>query len=218
MSNLDIWESMFADEPMVEVPENMKNEVRQLPIKSSDMPVIGFRGFYCTYQKGRFLLYSANYRLGYWEPKGPTWAKCRAGDMGEGLYKAPDHHVPSPDCTCGLYILSNLSEAPTWFGPAGAVLMGGNPNFRQRIPIVDRDNKEHIAGVVIAACRGGGVVVRHGEQGWRSEWAEPVAFLGDDALIGGDVELTDAVAEQYNVPILDRVGLERYVREWGNKA
>lgn len=216
--NMDIWESMFEDEPMVEVPENLKNEVRQLPIESSEMPVIGFRGFYCTYQKGKFLLYSANFRLGYWEPKGPTWAKCRAGDMGEGLYRDPDHHVPSPDCSCGLYLLSNLDDAPTWFGPAGPTLMGGNPNIRKRRWMRGWDGEDHLCGVVIAACRGGGIVVRHGEQGWRSEWAEPVAFLGDDPLIGGDMELTDAVAEQYNVPIMDRQGLERYVREFGNKA
>lgn len=102
------------------------------------------------------------------------------------------HSAPNYTCECGLYVLAELKAAPKWYGEHG-------------IP----------ANVVIGAVVGWGDVIQHGKEGWRAQFAQPVAFLKTDVF--GDQPLLDAVAKQYGLPILERRGLELMAAEYGER-
>jgi hypothetical protein len=67
--------------------------------------------------------------------------------------------------------------------------------------------------VAIGAVIGWGNVIQHGDEGWRAEYARPIAFLRTDVF--EDQPLLDRVAAQYGAPILNRKGLELYASEYG---
>ena len=149
----------------------------------------------------------------HWAPKAATEAHCRLHPGGV-KYLAPlrfgldaewhGHPVPDWYCECGLYVLSNLADAPNWLHHTG-------------IP--------HVFGAVV----GWGKVIEHGDEGYRAEYARPIAFLGADAAKNlwrprnetywTPDELISAAAEEYGVPVIaTRKGLELYASEFGQST
>jgi len=72
-------------------------------------------------------------------------------------------------------------------------------------------------GVAGGALRRGleGKVVQHGTEGWRAQYARILTLL-DCKFSDAQLEATRGAAKEYNVPVMERDGMERYVREWGD--
>lgn len=180
-----------------------------LPHGKLEWPVIGYRGFYARYDETtrKVHLFSANVALGSWATQGPTEAKCMAHYF---VYEAQqgDHEVCDPGCTCGLYVLADLNDAPNWFRPAGV----GKPSNYQKT-VTGLGGKFLLTDIpddaVIAAVLGWGRIVQHGWQGWRAQYAMPIAFM--DTALTGSAEILEMVSEQYKVPVLSRESLQNYV-------
>lgn len=113
------------------------------------------------------------------------------GEWKPGITKAKcptvSHEAPNEFCSCGLYVLARLKEVTRW----GA-------------------NQTTVTGAVM----GWGRVIQHDDEGWRAEFARPIAFL-DTNTYGDQPDLQD-IADQYGVPLLDRKNLELYVKEFGD--
>jgi len=60
-----------------------------------------------------------------------------------------------------------------------------------------------------------GKVVQHGTEGWRAQYARILTLL-DCKFSDAQLEATRGAAKEYNVPVMERDGMERYVREWGD--
>lgn len=102
------------------------------------------------------------------------------------------HEAPHYHCECGLYVLADLAAAPYWYSQNG-------------IP----------PDVVIGAVIGWGNVIQHGPEGWRAQYARPIAFLKTDVF--GEQPLLERVAQTYKLPILERRGLQLLAAEYGEK-
>jgi hypothetical protein len=96
------------------------------------------------------------------------------------------HQRPDEHGACGLYVLAHLKDVPDW---------ADEPR-------------------VVGAVMGWGKVIQHKSEGWRAEYARPIAFL-DTSLYEEDPNL-QRLADQFGVPLLDRKGLELYVKEFGD--
>lgn len=153
------------------------------------IPVIGYRGWRVTYRirgkKGRFQKSRAP-RLQSVNPEFGVWARSTTKAKCVRKHLAPNYH-----CECGLYVLANLEAAPKWYAAHG-------------IP----------ADVVVGAVVGWGNVIQHGKEGWRAEFAKPVALLKTDLF--GEQPLLDKVAKEYRLPILERRGLQLLASEYGD--
>jgi len=102
------------------------------------------------------------------------------------------HPAPHFHCECGLYVLADLAAAPFWYSQTG-------------IP----------PDVVIGAVVGWGNVIQHGDEGWRAQYARPIAFLKTDVF--GEQPLLERVAQVYKLPILERRGLQLLAAEYGER-
>lgn len=159
--------------------------------ETRQMPVIGYRGWRATKQlgrgiNGRYMKGDSQVALnslngGEWDRRQVTRAKCRSYN-----HAAPNYH-----CECGLYVLTDLSAAPKWYG-------GQWPE-----------------GVIVGAVIGWGKVIQHGNEGWRAEYARPIGFL--DTALFKDEPLLEAAAQQYGVPILERRALQLLAKEYGDR-
>jgi len=119
-------------------------------------PLVGFREWHAwTDLDGNPVLMSL-YRPAVW-PRGEAMkASCLKNDLGLwGRAPAGDHRVPSEQCQCGLY-------AYRW------------PDFE---PCAQSSPHRYISGVVL----GWGRYVL-GRNGWRAEYAKPVAVLSAPGL------------------------------------
>jgi hypothetical protein len=156
------------------------------------MPVIGYRGWR--------VIRSNRDEHGRFAKDGPvalqsvnqTFGTWTAGGVTEAKCKAGSepHLAPHYHCECGLYVLADLSTAPKWYAQQG-------------IP----------PDVVIGAVVGWGNVIQHGTEGWRAQYAQPIAFLKTDVF--NDQPLLEEVAQQYKLPILERKGLQLLASEYG---
>lgn len=163
-----------------------------LPVERREMPVIGYRAWYMSKSKGKIRLRGLNNNA--WEAEGVTEARCTiANPYLELSGTQPPHVSPDQNCECGLYVLSNLKDAPHWLG-----------------------RSDWSVDVAIGAVLGWGQVIQHGVEGWRAQYARPLAFL-NTATFGPQPKL-DKLADQIGVPILPREGLEIYVKEFGEVA
>lgn len=117
---------------------------------------------------------------------GPGW---RHATETAACASGMPHLSPDPGCGCGLYVIANLDELDT------------------HITIDD--------SMVVGAVLGWGRVVQHGREGWRAQYARILALL-DCKFSDAQLKNTRDAAKEYNVAVMERDGLERYVREWGD--
>lgn len=106
--------------------------------------------------------------------------------MGGSGHPGP---APDPNCACGLYVLANMDE------------------LDDHVSIND--------SLVVGAVVGWGKVIQHGREGWRAQYARILALL-DCKFSDAQLKNTREAAKEYKVPVMERDGLERYVREWGD--
>lgn len=117
---------------------------------------------------------------------GPGW---RQATETASCQAGQPHLAPDPNCGCGLYVIADLDELET-----------------------------HVTvetNMVVGAVVGWGKVVQHGREGWRAQYARILALL-DCKYSEAQLENTRQAAKEYKVPLLERDGLERYVKEWGD--
>lgn len=99
------------------------------------------------------------------------------------------HFAPEPNCGCGIYVMGDMDELDS------------------HVALNDQ--------VIVGAAMGWGRVVQHGREGWRAQHCRVLALL-DCKLSEAQLKLTRTVAKELGVPVLERAGIERYVREWGD--
>lgn len=103
------------------------------------------------------------------------------------------HPVPNLSCECGLYALSTPAEAVR---RAAGQLASVFAACRQPQP-------------VLGAVVGWGRVVQHGRQGWRAEYARPIALLNMGE------PLCKQAALRYSLPLVSMRGLCVLPLEYG---
>jgi hypothetical protein len=152
---------------------------RLLPEHRQELPVIGWRNWRLRRTVDGAVLQSL-FGNDRWVV-GATRARCRCTPP----WLTDTHHpVPSVSCRCGIYAFSTPSEA---------------------VRLADRDAGVCCAGsaqlVAAGAIVAWGRVVQHGRQGWRAEYARPVALLDT-----GHPMLAEA-ATRYHLPLVSLRGL-----------
>ena len=95
------------------------------------------------------------------------------------------HKIPTWDCHCGVHVLAHLKDVPLW------------------------GESDSVAGAVI----GWGHVIRHGDEGWRAEYARPIGLL--DTRVYDESADLERLGESYGIPILGRQGLQLLAKEYG---
>lgn len=160
---------------------------RRLPEDKRQLPVIGWRSWRLR-QTTEGVVLESLFGSERWEV-GVTCARCRrCPPWMPNTY----HPVPNLSCECGLYALSTHAEALRRAERLAMVFAG----CRQPQPVV---------GAVV----GWGRVVQHGREGWRAEYARPLALLNM-----GEPMLKEA-ATRYGVPLVSRRGLCLLPLEYG---
>ncbi len=156
---------------------------RELPHRHRPLPVVGYRTWKLCQTAGGVTL-KGRFKSGHWGV-GVTRARC--------LHCAPwmvNHHpVPNLSCECGLYAFST---------PVG---------IERPLGIVSGacDQPVSVWGAVV----GWGRLVQHGSQGWRAEYARPVALLDTGHA------LLEAAAARYRLPLLSWRGVQMVALEHG---
>jgi hypothetical protein len=161
---------------------------RRLPEGKRLVPVIGWRSWKLRRARDDVLLQSV-FGSDCWEV-GITCARCRRWP----LWMPISHQaVPGTSCECGLYAFSSAAGAihHTERQLAGVFASCGQPP------------------PVVGAVVGWGRVVQHGSQGWRAEYARPIALLNM-----GPTLLNEA-ALHYGLPLLSMRGLCLLPLEYG---
>lgn len=191
------WTTQFSIPMTYQFTSPSQSSSRLEPrAETRDFPVIGYRGW--KVREVNLPAKSVGRRVAALQTR--TVLELLSVNAGYGAWaragatratcRIADHNAPSFSCECGLYVLNSLADAPNWYGGRG-------------LP----------ADVVIGAVVGWGEVIQHGDEGWRAEYARPVAFLKTDLF--QEQPLLHRIAEQYGAPILDRKGLELYAAEYG---
>ncbi len=162
---------------------------RRLPEDSRQLPVIGWRSWRLQRTADCVALQSlfGNER---WEV-GITHARCRRWPP----WLSNAHHpVPEVSCQCGLYAFSTPGQA-IWHGERETGMIDAGD--RQPRPVT---------GAIVAWGR----VVQHGREGWRAQYACPVALLNT-----GQPLLAEA-AHRYGLPLVSTRGLHQLPLEYGD--
>jgi hypothetical protein len=160
----------------------------RLPEGSQEMPVIGWRTWRLVRVEDAVVLQSL-FGAERWEV-GTTRARCRCSPP----WLASTHPVPVVSCGCGLHAFCTPSEAIRQ-----AELQMGVSSFGRRQPTATA------VGAIVAWGR----VVQHGRQGWRAQFARPVALLDK-----GEQMLEEA-ASRYRLPLVSIEGLCVLPLEYG---
>jgi len=108
-------------------------------------------------------------------------------------WTARPHPVPTVSCDCGIYAFSTPEDALLHL-------------VRQAVTLRDRSPQ---ALPVVGAVIGWGRIVQHGLQGWRAEYARPVALLDTGH------SLVEAAARYHHVPLVSMAGLRLLALEYG---
>jgi hypothetical protein len=166
---------------------NQSTPERELPHGQRPLPVVGYRSWKLWQTAGGVTLKSL-YKSGHW-PVGVTRARC----LHCAAWMVNQHPVPNLSCECGLYAFSTPVEAARKIEqPLGAV-SGAS------------DQPVSVWGAVV----GWGRLIQHGSQGWRAQYARPVALLDSGHA------LLETAAARYGVPLLPWSGVQMVAREHG---
>jgi hypothetical protein len=161
----------------------------RLPEGRQELPLIGWR----TWRLGRAedgVTLQSLFGCERWDV-GTTRAVCRCSPP----WLASTHLVPEVSCRCGLYAFSTPSEALRQ-----AVQQAGVSSFGRRQP----------AATAFGAIVAWGRVVQHGGQGWRAQFARPIALLDK----GG--QMLEEAASRYHLPLVSMDGLRVLPLEYGD--
>jgi hypothetical protein len=167
---------------------NQSTPERELPHGQRPLPVVGYRTWKLCQTAGGVALKSL-FNSGHW-PVGVTRARCQQC----APWMVVNHHpVPNLSCECGLYAFS---------APVAAAR-----HIERRLGTVSGacDQPVSVWGAVV----GWGRLVQHGSQGWRAEYARPVALLDTGHA------LLEAAAARYGVPLLSWKGVQLVAQEHG---
>jgi hypothetical protein len=112
--------------------------------------------------------------------------------------RSPHTDAPRRDCSCGYYAFFTLKQLEQ---DINFVYHGRQPRYK-----------------VLGAVVGWGRILLC-EDGWRSEYARPLALLAQDIDRGEEFDrATLGVAERYDIPILPRDEIEAYALWFGRPA
>lgn len=166
---------------------NQSTPERELPHGQRLLPVVGYRTWkLCQTADGVGL--KSVFKSGHWAV-GVTRARCQHC----AAWMVNQHPVPNLSCECGLYAFSTPVEAVRQIErPLGAICGAC-------------DEPMSVWGAVV----GWGRLVQHGRQGWRAEYARPVALLDTGHA------LLEAAAARYGVPLLSWTGVQMVAQEHG---
>lgn len=159
------------------------------------LPVLGYRSylFRSTLVEGEaFYGIRALARNAFWETDGPTRAECRHPDKGihKGSESCPDSS-PAPNCSCGLHAYHRVNHLRAF----------------------QRDR-------ILACVVGWGQMYRHGSEGWRAEYAKPVAFVKPrvkDGMLGtNSIEAVEMIAASLGARVFeDMASMDHWARTCG---
>ena len=167
---------------------NLLASDRGLPAASRALPVVGWRNWRLR-RDAEGVILASQFGSERWEV-GPTHASCRNCPP---WIPASYHPVPSVSCQCGLYAFSTAAEAI-------------RRAQRQTAPVfAGCGHAPPVVGAVVAWGR----VVEHGRQGWRAEYARPIALLNTGA------PLLEEAGARYGVPLVSMRGLTLLPLEYG---
>lgn len=111
------------------------------------------------------------------------------GQLSAACLGGAPHEAPQPGCGCGIYVMADMDELQSHVSMDDATIVG--------------------------AVVGWGRVVQHGREGWRAGHSRILALL-DCKFSAAQLKATHTAAKEYGLPVLERDGLEHYVREWGD--
>ncbi|MBO0703004.1 MAG: hypothetical protein J2P38_08740 [Candidatus Dormibacteraeota bacterium] len=157
-----------------------------LPEGTRQVPVVGWRTWRARAAAGGAVLLGP-YSGTRWD-SGSTRATCRLCPP----WMANLHPVPHPGCRCGLYAFSTLEEA-----------------FHNLMNQAHTMQACGQGAAIVGAVIGWGRIVQHGGQGWRAEYARPVALLGTGHPMLGPL------ARHHRVPVVSARGLRLLPLEYG---
>lgn len=160
---------------------------RRLPEGKRQLPVIGWRTWRLR-QTAEGVVLASLFGSEHWEV-GVTRARCRRCPP----WMTHQHPVPYVSCECGLFAFSIHADA---------------------VRHAERQLASVSAGcgqptVVAGAAVGWGRVIQHGRQGWRAEYARPIALLD----IGRT--LVEEAAVRYGLALVSMAGLCLLPLEYG---
>jgi hypothetical protein len=155
------------------------------------LPIIGYRAWAPQAEPPRLIGVVKAVEWG----RGDVVAACKV----PGAHKlGRDHSAPAEDCACGLHAYYALEQVEMDAGlPRGESLYGGLTPHPLR---------------VLGAVIGWGRMVMCVD-GWRAQYARPVALLYDQRSAG----LAGQIGGEYGVPIVARENLERVAQEFGER-
>lgn len=160
---------------------------RRMPADRRQSPIIGWRSWKLCQGSDGVVLKSLFGRE-QWDV-GVSRAGCRRC----APWMTKQHRAPQVSCDCGLYAFS---------APAAAVR-----HVERQLAAVSAGCGQPLT--VAGAVVGWGRVVQHGAEGWRAEYARPIALLDI-----GQAPLEEA-ALRYGVPLVSRRGLLLLPLEYG---
>ena len=155
-------------------------------------PRIGYRCWLVEDRHDRYALCGVLTQI-EWADRPGAWTRAFCSRLPvESPGGSRDHRedIPHPCCTCGLYAYHGLSE-------------GGYDNL---VDVPEGPGFEVVWGAVVAAGR---MLVY--EEGWRAQYARPVALLqrpGSGPRVRG-------VADQLGIPVVPRAGIAHVAAEFG---
>jgi len=161
---------------------------RRLPEGKRRLPVIGWRSWRLR-QAAETVVLESLFGSERWDV-GVTRARCRRCPP---WMPNNQHPVPNVSCECGLYAFSTPTDALQRAERQLATLFAA---CRQPQP-------------VLGAVVGWGRVVQHGRQGWRAEYARPIALLNMSK------PLLREAALRYALPLVSMRGLCLLPLEYG---
>lgn len=131
-------------------------------------------------------------RPAFWKTDGPTRAECHRPDKGpwKNLKSCPGPH-PNIECTCGIHAWHQSKYLNGFHGER-----------------------------ILACVVGWGQMYRHGSEGWRSEFAKPVALVRprvEEGLLGTSaIEGIEIIANSLGARIFEQVGeMDHWARTCG---
>jgi hypothetical protein len=161
---------------------------------ATSQPVLGYRAWLIERRRDGYELRSV-VAPALWASTPGDWteAACQPQAGSDVPIVRHDHTgVPHPDCTCGLYAYHSLS-------------IGG---YDERL--VQPDSTE--IGLVWGAVIGAGRVLVY-QEGWRAQFARPVAILEGS---GAERHVRGA-ANRLAIPSLSNSGIERLAADIGRR-
>lgn len=213
--------------PAAVTPPKETKEEEHVPAPDLMEPVIGYRVWYVSKEKGRlhspYYCYDRTRRKNIQDPMplSPEWgatvtAQCRFVLPGYMHGHGEKEGAPAESCGCGLYAYYDYEA----LGVHETILMGcfAEPYSKVRGHVMGM-RSNGFAGLVVGVVQAWGVIMAH-ENGFRAEHMKVAALYSPHRRSGEEsFVMLRAWAEQYKIPwIMEERNLTGYARLIGDSV